>query len=86
VAVRRRRVAVGDESRDPTVSASEKIARLLALLATQGMDTDEAAIKLDGVGFSARQISALLDVGPNYLNVARHRRKTSAKKSKGKNV
>jgi hypothetical protein len=64
-----------------TVQPAEKIAGLLALIATKDMDKDEAALKLDAIGFDAREISALLDVGPNYLNVARHRKKSSAKKS-----
>ena len=42
------------------------------------MDTDDAALKLDAVGFTAAEISSLLDVGPNYVNVARHRKKTAA--------
>ena len=34
-------------------------------------------------GFSAAEISSLLDVGSNYVNVARHRKKTTAKKRAG---
>jgi hypothetical protein len=67
----------GDEQRVP---AADKIAQLLALIVTKEMDTDDAALKLDAVGFSAREISALLDVGPNYVNVARHRQKGSGSK------
>jgi hypothetical protein len=66
----------GDDTKG--VTAAEKIAGLLALIAIKGMDTDSAALKLDAIGFSAREIADLLDVGLNYVNVARHR------KSKGK--
>jgi hypothetical protein len=48
------------------------------------MDTDDAALKLDAIGFSASEISALLDVGPNYVNVARHRKKGRAGKPRKK--
>ena len=67
-------------------SAADKIAGLLALIATRDMDTDKAALKLDGIGFNAVEISALLDVGPNYVNVARHRKKAVGKKKIHKNA
>jgi hypothetical protein len=63
------------------ISAADKIARLLAILVTREMVTDDAALKLDAIGFDAREISMLLDVGPNYVNVARHR-KAKGKKTK----
>ncbi len=66
------------------VPAAEKIARLLALIATRDMETDDAALKLDGVGFSSREIADLLGVGTNYVNVAKHRKKTGSAK-KGRN-
>lgn len=69
----------GDEK---SVAVAEKIARLLALIATKDMDTDAAALKLDAIGFDARDISALLDVGPNYVNVAKHRKKTKSKNAR----
>jgi len=75
-------VAEGEEGGGAT--ATDKIAGLLALIATRDMDTDIAALKLDAIGFSAREISSLLDVGPNYVNVARHRKKDSARKPKKK--
>jgi hypothetical protein len=52
----------------------DKIAGVLALIATRRMDKDDAALKLDAIGFSAKEIAALLDVGTNYVNVARHRK------------
>lgn len=56
------------------LSAVDKNASLLALIATRDMDTDAAALKLDAIGFGAIEISTLLEVGPNYVNVARHRK------------
>jgi len=79
MAKRREKTAAVDE---PNVSAADKVAGLLALIATKGMETDDAALKLDAIGFSAREISLLLDVGPNYVNVARHRKKAGGKKPK----
>lgn len=80
MAARKRKVAA-EANGNKIVPAAEKIAALLALLVIKDMDTDDAAIKLDGIGFTAREISGLLDVGPNYVNVARHRKKAGAKKS-----
>ena len=73
-----------DGNEGGSVSAADKIARLLALIATREMDTEAAALKLDAIGFSARETSALLDVGPNYVNVARHRKKGGSGKSRKK--
>jgi hypothetical protein len=76
----RRRGAAAAEK--PATSLQEKIAGCLALIATKGLDTDDAALKLDAIGFSAQEIGALLDVGPNYVNVARHRKKAGGSKKR----
>ena len=64
------------------VPADEKIARLLAFIATRDMESEEAALKLDGVGFSAKEIAALLGVGDNYVHVAKNRKKAGTGKKK----
>jgi hypothetical protein len=82
---KRKAAAEGNGGEENGIPAADKIARLLALIVTKDMDTDEAALKLDGVGFGARDISDLLGVGPNYVNVAKHRRKAGrAKKGRKK--
>jgi hypothetical protein len=77
---KRRTTAAADAQ--SSVSSSERIARLLALLVVKDLDTDEAALKLDAAGFGAGDIARMLDVNPNYLNVAKYRQKRSIKKSK----
>jgi hypothetical protein len=85
VAQRRRKAAAVAEEGDHATSAADKIAGLLALIATQGMETDEAAIKLDAIGFSANEISVLLGVSSSYVSVAKFRRsKNPRKKGRGK--
>lgn len=42
----------------------EKLARVVAIAATSGMDKEEAARRLLGSGFDAPTIGGLLDVGP----------------------
>jgi hypothetical protein len=66
------------------VPAADKIAGVLALIATKGMETDDAALKLDAIGFTSKEISDLLDVGANYVNVARYRKNTGGKKARKK--
>jgi hypothetical protein len=66
----------------PGATVQDKIAGCLALIATRGMETADAALKLDAIGFDAGEISALLDVGSNYVNVERHRKATGAKKKR----
>ena len=70
----RKRASAGEAAAEQGMPALDKIAGLLALIATKDMDKDPAALKLDAIGFTAREIAALLDVGTNYVNVARHRK------------
>jgi hypothetical protein len=51
----------------------EKIARLLAMIATKELDREEAARRLLSVGFDSPQIGGILGVGPNFANVAKSR-------------
>jgi hypothetical protein len=78
---KRRRSAAEPEA--PGASVPDKIAGCLALIAVKGFDTDDAALKLDAIGFTSHEISALLDVGENYVRVARHRKKIGARKKRG---
>src|SRR5438105_563366 len=71
---RRKRAGVSN-AKENGLPAADKIARLLALIVTKDMDKDAAALQLDGVGFDAREISDLLRVNLNYVNVAKHRTK-----------
>jgi hypothetical protein len=58
----------------------ERIARVLAIIAVKDLDNEEAARRLLAAGFDAKQIAGLLDVNPNFANVAKGRkRKTKAK-------
>ncbi len=63
----------------PPATAEDKIAGVLALIAIKDMEPDSAALKLDSIGFTSREISALLDVGPGYVSVARFRAKKGKK-------
>ena len=76
MARRRKAAAEGEDASSP---APEKIARLLALLVTRDMEADDAALKLDGVGFNTREIADLLGVSPNYVAVAKYRNKRGKK-------
>lgn len=51
----------------------DKIARLLAMIATKDLDKEEAARRLLSVGFDGPQIGGILGVGPNFANVAKSR-------------
>jgi hypothetical protein len=46
----------------------EKLARVVAIAATAGMDKEEAARRLLGAGFDAPTIGRLLDVNSNFAN------------------
>jgi hypothetical protein len=72
---RKRARAAADDREEKTTATFDKIARLLALLYVKDVaDKEAVALKLDAIGFSAREIAVLLDVGLNYVNVARQRK------------
>ena len=52
----------------------ERIARVLAIIAVKGLDNEEAARRLLAAGFDAEQIRGLLDVNPNFANMAKLRK------------
>ena len=58
---------------DP-LDSMEKLARVVAIAATAGMEKEEAARRLLGAGFDSPTIGGLLDVGPNFANVAKSRK------------
>jgi hypothetical protein len=57
----------------------ERIARLLAIAISKGLEPEEAARRLLVVGFDAPTIGGLLGKNPNFAHVAKGR------KSKNKN-
>lgn len=61
--------------RSEPVDATERLARVVAIAATSGMDKQEAARRLLAAGFDALTIGGLLDVGANFANVAKTRKK-----------
>jgi hypothetical protein len=66
------RKAKGSEPLEPM----EKLARVVAIAATAGMDKEEAARRLLGAGFDAATIGGILDVNSNFANVAKSRKRT----------
>lgn len=58
--------------------AAERIARALAVIAVKDIENEEAARRLLAMGYDAPTIGGLLDVGPNFANVAKGRKKARA--------
>jgi len=80
----RKRREPGAEATENSLPVADKIARLLALMVVRDMETKQAALKLDSVGFSAHDISLLLGVNSNYVHKAKHEEKGGAKKKRAK--
>lgn len=57
------------------VDPTDKIARLLAMIAVKGLGNEEAARRLLSIGFDGPQIGGILGVGSNFANVAKARKK-----------
>ncbi len=67
----------------PSATAADKIAGVLALIAIKDMKPDDAALKLDAIGFTSKEIEALLTVSPGYVKVARFRARKGKKRKGG---
>lgn len=83
-AVRKRASAASEEGGDKDSSALDRIANLLAIIATRDLEKDDAALKLDAIGFSPTEVASLLDVGTNYVQVARFRKRNAGRKASKK--
>ena len=75
VGKKKRAPADADESPEHTTPAFDRIAALLGLFVVKDMEADEASVKLGGVGFSHREIAALIGVTAGYVRLARFRAK-----------
>jgi hypothetical protein len=62
-------------AKNEVLDPMEKLARVVAIAATAGMDKEEAARRLLGAGFDSPTIGGLLDVNSNFANVAKGRKK-----------
>jgi hypothetical protein len=65
---------VAKKAKSEPVEPMEKLARVAAIAATVGMEKEEAARRLLGAGFDSPTIGRLIDVGPNFANVAKGRK------------
>src|SRR5690349_25025951 len=75
-ALKRKAKHVGKRSRNvdsPQISVEEKIGRAIAMLLIKDMEPEESAVRLSGIGYSALEISSMLLVNNNYVNVAKAR-------------
>ena len=77
MAKRKRKANVADNP--PSPSVEEKIGRAIATLLIKDMEPEEAAVRLSGIGYSATDISNMLLVNRNYVNVAKNRWKKRQK-------
>lgn len=74
-AARKRRAPAAEGGQQQGTPALDKIAALLGLLVVKDMEADDASIRLGNVGFSDRDIAALIGVTEGYVRLARFRAK-----------
>jgi hypothetical protein len=67
------RVAKKIKNESVRLDPMERIARVLAMIATRELEKEDAARRLLSVGFDSPQIGGILGVGPNFANVAKSR-------------
>jgi inorganic pyrophosphatase len=72
----------GDSDAVEPLSAHDKIARLLGILAVKDKtDSADKVVMLQGAGFGAAEISAMLDITRNAVDQINFRRRKNKKKS-----
>jgi hypothetical protein len=68
----------GEET--PLVDPLLRLANVLAIFALKEIPPEDAAVRLDKLGFSAREIAGVLGVSDNYILVINNRKKAAPKK------
>jgi hypothetical protein len=69
---------VGEEA--PRVDPLLRLANILAIFALKDIPPESAAMRLDKLGFSAKEIAGVLGVSDNYIHVINNRKKAAPKK------
>lgn len=68
-----------------TLSAEDKIARILGILAVRDLpDSADKVVTLQGSGFGSAEISSMLDLTRNAIDLINFRRRKRGKKRSGK--
>jgi len=80
--MRKNSVAGKASVNDPMLVAMNRVAKLLALLATEGRTKTEAILRLADVGFSPKEIAELLGTTSNTVSVTLHKAKGASRGGK----
>lgn len=75
-------VAKKPKSEPVKTDSMEKIARLLAVHVSKGLDAEDAAVRLLAVGFDSPTIGQLINKNPNFANAAKSKYLKSLEKVK----
>jgi len=66
----------------PHVDALLRLASVIAIVAMKDIPPEDAAIRLDKLGFSPREIAGVLGVNDNYVHVIKNRLKKDTSKNR----
>ncbi|MGA8429802.1 MAG: hypothetical protein WB729_08280 [Candidatus Sulfotelmatobacter sp.] len=68
-----------------TLTAEDKIARILGILAVKDVaDSADKVVMLQGAGFGSGEISSMLDITRNAIDLINFKRRQRSKKKSGK--
>ncbi len=56
-----------------------RLSNIIAVVAMKGEEPEDAAIRLETLGFSAKEIGGILGKNDNYLHMVKNARKTKKK-------
>jgi hypothetical protein len=59
-----------------------RLANVLAIYVFKDAPTEDAALRLDKLGFSAREIAGVLGVNDNYIHMVKNALKKNSKKKR----
>jgi hypothetical protein len=57
-----------------------RLSNVIAVVAFKGEDSEEAALRLETLGFTAKEIGGILGKNENYLHMVKSARKTKKKR------
>jgi hypothetical protein len=75
---------VAPKTEDSPDGAMRRLSNVIAVVAFKDQEPEDAALRLETLGFNAKEIGGILGKNENYLHMVKSARKSKKKSKKGK--